>query len=159
MFSWLHPEEFETKFLPLGPSNDSLIDFERALWSRQGQAKRQARSLRNISGLLALHLEPAIGDVGHDPLSEDAAEPRTRVDRAQAREHRLHALREPVVGQVLVREEGVAAGLGDVEGVEGGAEGRALGEGHVGVPDLGEALLLAAVRDRDDQRVTGQVGE
>jgi len=66
------------------------------------------------------------------------------VDCGQPVDEIFDRLRQAFVGRIGVRPQGVAAGLGDHDGVENGAERGRLDEGHVGVP-LVRGFALAAV--------------
>ena len=64
-----------------------------------------------------------------------------------------------VVGGVHVREEGVAGGFGDLDGVQDGTHGRALPPGHVVVPRVLVATHLRRLLEADElglARVGGQ---
>ena len=66
-----------------------------------------------------------------------------RVQGAQARQQFLHAVREGLVGEVLVGEDGVAAERRHVEGVENGAHRRLGHHRRIGVPFLADDFLVA----------------
>ena len=77
------------------------------------------------------------------------------VQRTEAVQHLPHALRQGLVGEVHVGEQGVAPDRRELPPVEHGASRRRLQEGEVGVPVTAPVSgLLGLLHDLDDLRVS-----
>ncbi len=95
-------------------------------------------------GLLRLH-----GFVESGASAIGVLRPR-RVDADQPVEHLFHGLAQRVIGRVLIREQGVAAALRDVDGIENRAEIGFFEEGDIGVPSAAEVEDVVGLGDDVD---------
>jgi hypothetical protein len=92
-------------------------------------------------------------------LARSGAQPGARVNGAEAAEHGLHSVRESFVGEMLIREEGVAAIRRKFDGKESARHGGRRIEADIGMPNFGEASFLAVVGDLYDFGVARKGGD